>query len=112
MRLVLALAALLAVGGGAFADPIEGDWKTQSGETAGVVGCGGSFCITMKTGKHKGKSIGKVAPDGDGAYSGSVTDPATDKTYVGGAALNGASMKMSGCVLGGLICKRQTWKKM
>lgn len=29
----------------AFADPIEGNWKTQSGETAKIGKCGSSFCI-------------------------------------------------------------------
>jgi uncharacterized protein (DUF2147 family) len=26
--------------------------------------------------------------------------------------LSGTSLKMSGCVLGGLICKSQTWHKL
>ena len=34
----------------ALADTIEGNWKTQSGETAAITKCGGSFCIKLKTG--------------------------------------------------------------
>lgn len=105
-------AALLLSAGAAYADPIEGNWRTQSGETAAIGNCGGGFCITLKTGKHKGKGIGKVSADGGGQYSGTITDPANDKTYSGSASVNGSSMKMKGCVLGGLICRSQTWTKL
>ena len=64
------------------------------------------------TGKYKGKGIGKISAQGDGKYSGSITDPATDKTYNGRASISGSSMKMKGCVLGGLLCKSQNWTKM
>lgn len=30
-----------------------------------------------------------------------------DKIYVGGIELNGDSMKLAGCVAGGLICKKR-----
>jgi uncharacterized protein (DUF2147 family) len=112
LRKTIVAAAVLISTGVAHADPIEGDWRTQSGETAAIGDCGGGFCITLKTGKYKGKGIGKISPQGDGQYSGSITDPATDKTYSGKASLSGSSMSMKGCVLGGLICKSQTWTKM
>jgi uncharacterized protein (DUF2147 family) len=107
----MALAAILIMAGSALADPIEGNWKTQSGETASIAG-GGSFSITLKTGKYAGKTIGSLKAAGDKKYVGSITDPATDKTYSGKATISGATMKMSGCVLGGLICKNQTWHKL
>ncbi|THF56699.1 DUF2147 domain-containing protein [Ollibium composti] len=107
----MALAAILIMTGSALADPIEGNWKTQSGETASIAG-GGSFSITLKTGKYAGKTIGSLRAAGDNKYAGSITDPATDKTYSGKATISGATMKMSGCVLGGLICKSQTWHKL
>jgi uncharacterized protein (DUF2147 family) len=75
----MALAAILIVTGSALADPIEGNWKTQSGETASIAG-GGSFSITLKTGKYAGKTIGSLKAAGDNKYAGSITDPATDKT--------------------------------
>jgi len=110
LKASLALAATLIMAGAALADPIEGNWKTQSGETAAIVG-GGSFSITLKTGKYAGKTIGSLKAAGDNKYAGSITDPATDKTYNGKATITGSTMKMSGCVLGGLICKSQTWHK-
>ncbi|MGC4026470.1 MAG: DUF2147 domain-containing protein [Mesorhizobium sp.] len=104
-------AALLIATSAAFADDIVGNWKTNSGETAAIAG-GGPFSITIKTGKYSGKRIGTLNAGGDGKYTGEITDPATDKTYSGKAALSGDSLKMSGCVLGGLICKTQNWKRM
>jgi uncharacterized protein (DUF2147 family) len=92
------------------AEPIEGNWKTQSGETAAISSCGDSYCVTLKTGKFSGKQIGKMS--GTGAkYKGSITDPENDKTYSGSASISGSSMKMKGCVLG-VLCKSQTWTKM
>jgi uncharacterized protein (DUF2147 family) len=110
-RTTMIFAAMMLTAGAAYADPIEGNWRTQSGETAAIGDCGGGYCITLKTGKHKGKGIGKVSAQGGGQYSGSITDPATDKTYAGKATLTGGSMRMKGCVLGGLICRSQTWTK-
>jgi uncharacterized protein (DUF2147 family) len=107
----LALAATLILAGAASADPIEGNWKTQAGETAAISG-NGTFSITLKSGKYAGKTIGSLKASGDGKYAGNITDPASDKTYSGKATLSGASLKMSGCVLGGLFCKSQTWRKL
>ena len=111
-RLAIMLAALTASGFAALADPIEGNWKTPSGATAGINACGGDFCITMRSGRHVGKKIGQMSAEGSGAYSGTITDPANDKTYSGSAKLAGSTMKMSGCVLGGVICRTQTWSKL
>ena len=105
------IAALLTVPGAALAaEPIEGNWKTASGATAAIAKCGGSFCITLKSGKFAGKRIGKM--EGAGAdYSGSITDPETDKTYSGSGAISGNSLRMKGCVLK-VLCKTQTWTRL
>ncbi|MBD0415867.1 DUF2147 domain-containing protein [Oryzicola mucosus] len=110
--LTMTFAASLLMAGAALADPIEGNWKTDSGATAAITTCGSSFCITLKDGKHAGKRIGTFNADGANAYSGKITDPANDKTYNGKASLSGSTLKMSGCVLGGLICRGQNWKKI
>jgi uncharacterized protein (DUF2147 family) len=110
-RLSLIVAAVAMMTGAAYADAIEGDWKTDKGSIAGISSCGGSFCIRLKTGKFAGKSIGKFKADGGSAYSGTITDPETDKTYSGKGTLSGSNLKMSGCVFGGLICRSQNWKK-
>jgi uncharacterized protein (DUF2147 family) len=92
------------------AEPIVGNWKTQSGETAAIVPCGGSFCITLKTGKHAGKKIGTLTGTGN-SYSGDITDPANDKVYSGSGSIAGSQMKMKGCVMK-VLCKSQTWTRL
>jgi uncharacterized protein (DUF2147 family) len=92
------------------AEPIEGKWKTQSGETAEISTCGKAYCINLKTGQYAGKQIGKVEGQNTD-YSGEVTDPADDKTYSGSAKINGDWLKLKGCVLS-IFCKSQTWKRM
>lgn len=111
-KLGAAVAVMTLLAGAAYADPIEGNWKTASGATAAIADCGGAFCITLKSGEHKGKRIGKMRANGANNYSGEITDPAEDKTYSGRATLSGSSLNMKGCVLGGLICRGQTWTKL
>lgn len=107
----LALAATLVMAGTALADPIEGNWKTKDGDTAAIGACGSSFCITLKTGKYAGKTIGSMKASGGGKYKGTITKPTNGKTYSGSATLSGSSLKMSGCVLG-ILCESQTWTKL
>lgn len=107
----LALAATLIMAGSALADPIEGNWKTKDGDTAAIGACGGSFCITLKTGQYAGKAIGSMKASGSGKYTGTITKPSTGKTYSGSAKISGSSLKMSGCVLG-ILCESQTWQKL
>jgi uncharacterized protein (DUF2147 family) len=110
-KLILASAMILTAASASLAaEPIVGNWKTASGETAAIASCGGSYCITLKTGKHAGKRIGNLAGSGD-SYSGQITDPANDKTYSGSASISGSSLKMQGCVLK-ILCKSQTWTRM
>jgi uncharacterized protein (DUF2147 family) len=92
------------------AEPIEGKWKTESGETADISDCGKNYCISLKTGKHAGKQIGKLAGENND-YTGDVTDPETNKTYSGSAKINGDLLKLKGCVLS-IFCKSQTWRRM
>jgi uncharacterized protein (DUF2147 family) len=92
------------------AEPIEGKWKTASGDTAQIAKCGGKFCITLKTGKHAGKQIGSMA-GASGDYSGEITDPTDDKTYSGSGSVSGDTLKMKGCVMN-VLCKTQTWSRL
>lgn len=107
---LLAAAFLLSATSAFAAEPIVGNWKTASGETAAIASCGGAYCVTLKTGKHAGKKIGKMSGSGD-SYSGEITDPKDDKTYSGSASISGNSLKMKGCVLM-ILCKSQTWTRM
>jgi uncharacterized protein (DUF2147 family) len=110
--IIVSVAALLATSGLAFADGIEGKWKTDDGATAEIAPCGSEFCITLIDSPHKGKQIGRMNADGDNRYSGKITDPKNDKTYAGKGALSGNALSMKGCVLGGLICRGQNWTRL
>lgn len=109
---LLALALLFTTTAGSMqaADPIVGDWKTKSGETATIAACGAAYCISVKTGVFAGKAIGKMQAK-DGTYVGEITDPETNKTYSGSGALSGNTLKMKGCVLG-VLCKSQSWTRL
>ena len=110
---LLAMMLTFAVtSGAALADePIVGLWKRPStGTLIKFSSCGGGYCGIVQSGSHAGKSIGKMT--GSGAnYSGSITDLDENKTYKGKAVVNGNVMKLSGCVLGGLICKGENWNR-
>ena len=124
----LALAAAFALSASAAmaADPIEGIWQTQADEGAlaivSIAPCGGAFCgMIVKTYKdgaeYASPNVGKqivrsMKATGGGNYEGQVWRPANDKVYNGKATVGGTSMKLSGCVAGGLICKAQTWTKL
>lgn len=110
--IMLATATVAMMAGAVHADPILGNWKTQKGATAAITSCGGGFCITLKSGQHSGKRIGTFSASGSGNYSGKVTDPENDKTYNGKATLSGNTLKMGGCVLGGLICRNENWTRL
>lgn len=109
-RITVTAALSLILAGTALADPIEGNWKTDSGAIAQIAASGGSFMITLRSGEHNGKRIGQMQPAGSGKYKGKITDPANDKTYSGNATLNGNSLAMQGCVAA-IFCRTQNWKR-
>jgi len=105
-----AIGDAMAAASAAFAaEPIVGNWRTQSGEAAKISKCGSSFCITLASGKYSGKRIGRLKGSG-GKYAGTITDPTDDKKYSGSARVSGSSMKLRGCALK-VFCKTQNWKK-
>jgi uncharacterized protein (DUF2147 family) len=103
----LAAIAVLTMTGAAWADPIEGTWKRQNGGLITYAGSGTKFCGTVMTGKYKGQSIGCMNGS-NGTYKGEVNKLDEGKTYTGKASVSGNSLSLSGCVLGGLICKSET----
>jgi uncharacterized protein (DUF2147 family) len=104
-----ALAALaVAAGAASAAEPIEGTWKRPNGTLIRYSSAGGNrYCGTVLTGPYKNKSIGCMSGSGS-AYAGSVNKLDEGKVYKGKARVSGNSLSLSGCVLGGLICKSET----
>jgi uncharacterized protein (DUF2147 family) len=112
-RLAATFLALAALTSAAAADPIEGTWRMPSGNDARIAPCGGDFCLTYVNGPNKGKTFGKMTPSGAGAYQGTVTDYTKGgKEYSGKGKLTGDTLSVSGCVLGGLICRSQSLTRL
>ena len=125
-QLLLGGIVAMAAGGAALADPVEGVWQTEPDEGSyahvQMAPCGPAICGTfLKTfkegGEYQSPNLGKkvvidMMPNGDGSYSGQVWRPSNDKIYTGKMKLSGNSLAMSGCVMGGLICSKQTWTRV
>ncbi len=119
----LMVAALLALAPvAALADPVEGIWKTKPDDNGNfghiqIGACGDRFCGTLvksfdKSGKEMtSPNVGKrivwdMQSEGGGAYgNGKVWSPDRDKTYNSKMQLNGDSLSVKGCVMGGMICR-------
>lgn len=123
----IALAALVTLmASAAMADPLEGVWQTQPDDGAyarvEITPCGANFCGTIihsyKDGaEFKSPNVGKMvvidmAPQGGGEYKGKVWRPSNDKIYSGNIVLSGDSMRLAGCIAGGLLCSKQTWTRL
>ncbi|HZH52589.1 MAG TPA: DUF2147 domain-containing protein [Microvirga sp.] len=128
----LAVLGLLALTGAAHAqvpDP-SGTYLSESGETrVRIARCGQAYCGTIvgvqgdaKDANNpdpalRGRSlvgvqmISNLKPSGDG-FTGQLYNYKDGKTYTGKMSFQGKSMQLSGCVLGGLICRSQTWAKL
>lgn len=123
----LSLVAALGLAGAALADPLEGVWQTEPNDEGyahvRISACGAALCGkiirefstdgTPGDGGYSGTEIvHDMVPGGDGAYAGHVTDPTKDRRYKGKLQLSGDNLQMAGCVAGGLICSKQTWKRV
>jgi uncharacterized protein (DUF2147 family) len=120
------------------ADP-TGTWLTEEGKaTVRVADCGGALCGTIvalkepndpQTGKPKvdknnvdaGKRgrplvgvqiVTGLKPDGANKWSGQIYNPEDGKTYNVNLTLpTPDTIKVQGCMLGGVICKTNTWTR-
>lgn len=125
--LVAAIAALM-LSGTARADEPIGIWKTEAKddgrylhvEVAPCADAVATLCGTAVAafGGAKQETVGKrifwgMARDKTGVWSGGQVWAADeDKTYDGRIEMNGAALEISGCVLGGLICRGQDWTRV
>jgi uncharacterized protein (DUF2147 family) len=132
MACTLLALAVPALAGPALAqsgDP-SGTWLSQSGETrVRIARCGGVYCGTIVAASHPKDAnnpdpakrdrslvgvqmITDVKPSGDG-FSGQLYNPQDGKTYTGKLKLvTPQSLELSGCVMGGLFCRAQTWTRV
>jgi uncharacterized protein (DUF2147 family) len=130
MKAILGSVAMVLWAGAALAgDPVEGIWKTKPNDNGNfgyvqIKPCGAALCGTLiqsfdGTGaKLASDNIGKqivwdMKVAGGGSYTdGKVWAPDRDKTYNSTMLMNGNTLAVSGCVLGGLICRASDWTRI
>ena len=130
MKAFLAAAVIGVWTGAALAaDPVEGMWKTRPDDNGNfgyvlIKPCAAAFCgALIQTFDGAGAPgpttiIGKqivwdMIAAGDGTYGdGQIWAPDRDKTYSATMQLTGDALSVSGCVLGGLICRAQDWTRV
>ena len=122
---VTAVAVVMSAGMG-MAEPALGTWKTEVDDGAyahvKMQKCGSNVCGTIartfKNGaEYQSENIGKMlvrnmVPKGGGSYEGKVWRPSNNKIYIGKMDVQGNSLKLRGCVAGGLICAKQDWTRV
>jgi uncharacterized protein (DUF2147 family) len=128
MRKFVLAAVFAAAAAPAFADPVEGTWRTRPDDNGNfghvrIAACGAKLCGTLVRAFNgqgqpiESPNVGKqivwdMEPQGNGQYAnGKIWAPDRDKTYRSKMELNGNTLSVSGCVLGGAICRSQQWTR-
>jgi uncharacterized protein (DUF2147 family) len=124
MRMMMSLAALalasLMPSEVSAAEPF-GTWlRPSTGATVSFFDCGGKLCAKIVGQKDAAKkdTIGKVIMTGAdkasaNSWKGSLLNVDNGQTYSGVVTLESAkTLKLEGCVLGGIICTGETWTKV
>ncbi len=126
-KIILAAVAAISMTGAAWADPLEGMWRTTADDNGNsglieVAPCGTMLCGTLVKSFDAGGAemqspnigrqiISETVASGGGNYRGKVWSPDRDKTYNSRLVLNGDTLSVSGCVLG--ICRDGgTWSRV
>jgi uncharacterized protein (DUF2147 family) len=127
----VALAFLAAPAAAQTADP-SGTWQSESGDTrVRIARCGDAYCGTIISVRGEAKDVNNpsealrsrnlvgvrmidnIRPTTAGGFEGSLYNFRDGKTYSGKMSLKSPSaLELSGCVLGGLVCRSQTWTKV
>ena len=105
----------------AAARDLDGSWQRSTGTSRlNFESCGNALCGHIAWIKPGFKSPGHVGqqiffdlhPDARGNWIGKAFNPEDGKTYAGKVAVQGDTLVTKGCILGGLICKSETWTKL
>ena len=115
------LGALLLMGaaGAVQAADAAGTWiRPSTGTVVKFYGCGDKLCAKIVGVKDKAKqgTVGTVimpgaVKSGDNTWKGDLLNTEDGQTYSGVVTLTGGGLKLDGCVLGGVICKGETWTR-
>jgi uncharacterized protein (DUF2147 family) len=126
---VLGLCLLTGAAQAQSSDP-SGIYLSETGETrVRIAKCGSAYCGTILAVKGEAKDvnnpdtgmrgrdlvgirmISEILPAGEG-FRGQLYNYKDGKSYTGKMSFKGSAMQLSGCILGGLICRSQTWTKV
>jgi uncharacterized protein (DUF2147 family) len=113
---ILAAAATLAAASAAYAGNANGLWLRDNGAHIQAFDCGGGLGLKVVKSPEAAK-VGKTImcggkPSGENKWKGTVKNLDDGQDYSGSVTLNGNSLTLSGCVLGGIICKNDTWSRI
>ena len=132
-RIIIAIAAALAAFAGQAASAqgpgVEGVWSNPKGSVQVKTGsCGDKLCGVVVFASQKAQADAKKAgaapligttllrgyrADGPAEWAGQVFVPDRQASYYSTIQLvDTQTLKVSGCILGGLICKSQMWHRV
>ncbi|MBW8880929.1 MAG: DUF2147 domain-containing protein [Asticcacaulis sp.] len=115
---IIVFAGLPAV---ATAADLSGSWERSTGtsrirfETCDSGLCGRIAWIRpgVKSRGYIGQTIfSKLVKSGATLWTGEAFNPEDGRTYQESVSVDGRVLTTKGCVLGGLICKSETWKRI
>jgi uncharacterized protein (DUF2147 family) len=94
-----------------------GTWtRPSTGTKVNFYECSGKLCAKVTSSKDK-SAEGKViisgaAKSGDNQWKGDLLNTEDGQTYSGVVTLEGPNaLNLKGCLLGGVICKGETWTR-
>ncbi len=92
-----------------------GTWKRPDGSKAKVWKCGKKLCGKVISGEKKGFNMfgGGLAAQKDGSWKGGMKHPkmGENMNFNGTVTLASGKLKVKGCMLGGMMCDKETWSK-
>lgn len=92
-------------------DYIDAIWlRPKTGKTVKTIACGDGLGLVVV---HSGEKIACGAKSvGENKYKGDIRNPYDGNTYSGTVQLFGDKLVLSGCILAGLICQEEIWKRV
>lgn len=110
---IFGLASMSAL---AVAASANGTWLRDNGAHVQAFDCGGGLGLKV-TKSPEANKVGKTImcgakPSGANKWKGTVLNLDDGQKYSGYVTLSGNSLTLSGCVLGGLVCKNDTWSRL
>lgn len=121
--------ALVVMAGVAHAEPLIGDWRTTADDNGNsglirIAPCGEALCGTLVQSfdsagnPMQSENVGRqliwdtTPSDQSGQYRGMLHSPDRGRDYRSRLVLSGDALTVSGCVMGGAICREGgTWQR-